>query len=175
MRVHFDKLATDPGLGPCTTCPNATLAASASTRKSVARSWGVRESQYRINPGGGEATVSPSSGISLSAFSCLPSTKFPRPVLPPPSHYDDQDVFSSACFLDTPLSVVGTCPAQPWRRRCGGRNNDNVPSLHPLFGPWIQKTDRVIFGTCVGVLMLAMVDRWFSATATVMNAHWNQK
>ena len=50
-----------------------------------------------------------------------------------------------------------------------------APGDSVLFGPWIPKTDQAIFGTCVGVFMLAMVDRWFSATATVMNAHWNKK
>ena len=50
-----------------------------------------------------------------------------------------------------------------------------TPGDSVLFGPWIPKTDRAIFGTCVGVFMLAMVDRWFSATAAVMNAHWNKK
>ena len=69
MRVCFDKLATDSGFGPCTVCLDAILAAS--TRKSVAGSWGVKESQYRINLGGGEATVdilTPSSGISLFVY-----------------------------------------------------------------------------------------------------------
>ena len=50
-----------------------------------------------------------------------------------------------------------------------------TPGASVLFGPWIPKTDGAIFGTCVGVFMLAMVDRWFSATAAVMNAYWNKK
>jgi len=50
-----------------------------------------------------------------------------------------------------------------------------TPGESVLFGPWILKTDRAIFGTCVGVFMLGMVDRWFSATATIMNAYWNKK
>jgi len=50
-----------------------------------------------------------------------------------------------------------------------------TPGDSVLFGPWIPKTDRAVFGTCVGVFLLAMVDRWFSATAGVMNAYWNKK
>ena len=50
-----------------------------------------------------------------------------------------------------------------------------TPGASVLFGPWIPKTDREIFGTCVGVFMLAMVDRWFSAIAAVMNAYWDKK
>jgi copper transporter 1 len=50
-----------------------------------------------------------------------------------------------------------------------------TPGDSVLFGPWIPQTDRAIFGTCVGVFMLAMVDRWFSATAAVMNAYWHKK
>jgi len=50
-----------------------------------------------------------------------------------------------------------------------------TPGESVLFGPWIPKTDQAIFGTCVGVFILAMVDRWFSATAAVMIAHWNRK
>ena len=50
-----------------------------------------------------------------------------------------------------------------------------TPGDSVLFGPWIPKSDGEIFGTCIGVFMLAMVDRWFSATAAVMNAYWNKK
>ena len=50
-----------------------------------------------------------------------------------------------------------------------------TPGDSVLFGPWIPNTNQAIFGTCVGVFMLAMVDRWFSAIAAVMNAYWNKK
>ena len=50
-----------------------------------------------------------------------------------------------------------------------------TPGSSVLFGPWIPETDQAIFGTCVGLFMLAMVDRWFSAIAAVMNAYWNKK
>jgi len=50
-----------------------------------------------------------------------------------------------------------------------------TPGDSVLFGPWIPNTDRAVFGTCVGVFMLAAVDRWFSATVAVMNAYWNKK
>jgi len=50
-----------------------------------------------------------------------------------------------------------------------------TPGDSVLFGPWIPNTDRAVFGTCVGVFVLAAVDRWFSATVAVMNAYWNKK
>jgi len=50
-----------------------------------------------------------------------------------------------------------------------------TPGDSVLFGPWIPNTDRAVFGTCVGMFMLAMVDRWFSAITAVMNAYWNKK
>jgi len=50
-----------------------------------------------------------------------------------------------------------------------------TPGDSVLFGPWIPQTDQAVFGTCVGVFMLAMVDRWFSATVAVMNAYWNKR
>lgn len=50
-----------------------------------------------------------------------------------------------------------------------------TPGDSVLFGPWIPQTDRAVFGTCVGVFLLAMVDRWFSATTAVMNAYWNKR
>ena len=50
-----------------------------------------------------------------------------------------------------------------------------TPGDSVLFGPWIPNTDQAIFGTCVGVFMLAMVDRWFSAIVAVMNAYWHKK
>jgi len=50
-----------------------------------------------------------------------------------------------------------------------------TPGDSVLFGPWIPQTDQAVFGTCVGVFMLAMVDRWFSATVAVMNVYWNKR
>lgn len=50
-----------------------------------------------------------------------------------------------------------------------------TPGDSVLFGPWVPNTGRAVFGTCVGVFMLAVVDRWFSATAAVMTAYWNKK
>lgn len=50
-----------------------------------------------------------------------------------------------------------------------------TPGDSVLFGPWIPETDQAVFGTCVGVFLLAMVDRWFSATVSVMNTYWNKK
>ena len=50
-----------------------------------------------------------------------------------------------------------------------------TPGDSVLFGPWIPNTSRAIFGICVGVFLLAMVDRWFSAIAAVMNSHWHKR
>lgn len=50
-----------------------------------------------------------------------------------------------------------------------------TPGDSVLFGPWIPNTSRAVFGTCVGVFLLAMIDRWFSAMAAVMNSYWNKK
>ena len=50
-----------------------------------------------------------------------------------------------------------------------------TPGDSVLFGPWIPQTSRAVFGTCVGVFLLGMVDRWFSATMAVMSAYWSKK
>jgi len=50
-----------------------------------------------------------------------------------------------------------------------------TPGDSVFFGPWIPNTGQAVFGTCIGVFMLAVVDRWFSAIAAVMNAYWNKK
>lgn len=50
-----------------------------------------------------------------------------------------------------------------------------TPGDSVLSGSWIPNTSRAIFGTCVGVFLLAMVDRWFSAIAAVMNSYWNRR
>lgn len=50
-----------------------------------------------------------------------------------------------------------------------------TPGDSVLFGPWIPNTGQAVFGTCIGVFMLAVVDRWFSAITAVMNAYWNKK
>ena len=50
-----------------------------------------------------------------------------------------------------------------------------TPGDSVLFGPWIPQTSKAVFGTCVGVFLLAMVDRWFSATSAVVNAYWNKR
>jgi len=50
-----------------------------------------------------------------------------------------------------------------------------TPGDSVLFGPWIPNTSWAIFGTCVGLFLLAMVDRWFSAMAAVMNSYWNKR
>lgn len=50
-----------------------------------------------------------------------------------------------------------------------------TPGDSVLFGPWIAQTSKAVFGTCVGVFLLAMVDRWFSATSAVVNAYWNKR
>lgn len=50
-----------------------------------------------------------------------------------------------------------------------------TPGDSVLFGPWVPKSDRAVIGTCVGVFLLAMIDRWFSATSAIMNAYWNKE
>jgi len=50
-----------------------------------------------------------------------------------------------------------------------------TPGDGVLFGSWIANTSRAVFGTCVGLFLLAMVDRWFFAMAAVMNSYWNKR
>jgi solute carrier family 31 (copper transporter), member 1 len=50
-----------------------------------------------------------------------------------------------------------------------------TPGDSVLFGPWIPNTSWSIFRTCVGVFLLAIVDRWFSAMTAVMNSYWNER
>lgn len=50
-----------------------------------------------------------------------------------------------------------------------------TPGDSVLFGPWIPNTSQAVFGTCVGVFLLGMVDRWFAAMAAVMNSYWNKR
>ena len=53
-----------------------------------------------------------------------------------------------------------------------------VPYLHftpgdtLLFKDWIPQSAGAIVGSCIGLFLLALVDRWIAATRAVMEVHW---
>ncbi|KAI0061354.1 CTR copper uptake transporter [Artomyces pyxidatus] len=38
---------------------------------------------------------------------------------------------------------------------------------------WVPKSAGAMVGTCIGLFMLALVERWLSAMRAVMEVHWN--
>lgn len=107
---------------------------------------------------------------------CLPSIKFPRTAPP---------IFTTATTMSLLVfaSVICLYPLLVLAHGMGGDTGGGTMTMYLhftpgdsiLFGPWIPKTSRAVFGTCVGVFLLAMVDRWFSAMAAVMNSYWNMR
>ncbi len=56
-----------------------------------------------------------------------------------------------------------------------------VPWLHftpgdaLLFKSWIPRKPGAIFGACIGLFMLAILDRWLSAMRRLMELWWAQR
>ncbi|KAI0742239.1 CTR copper uptake transporter [Daedaleopsis nitida] len=56
-----------------------------------------------------------------------------------------------------------------------------VPWLHfapgdiLLFYGWVPTSVGAMVGTCIGLFLLGLVDRWLAATRAVMGAHWNKR
>ncbi len=56
-----------------------------------------------------------------------------------------------------------------------------VPYLH--FAPgdilwfygWVPSSKGAMVGTCIGLFLLALVDRWIAAARSVMEAHWSKR
>ncbi|KAI0049070.1 hypothetical protein FA95DRAFT_1489909 [Auriscalpium vulgare] len=40
---------------------------------------------------------------------------------------------------------------------------------------WVPKSAGAMVGTCLGLFMLALLERWLSAMRAVMEAHWNNR
>ncbi|KZT05109.1 uncharacterized protein LAESUDRAFT_727366 [Laetiporus sulphureus 93-53] len=43
------------------------------------------------------------------------------------------------------------------------------------FQGWVPSSAGAMVGTCIGLLLLAMVERWIAAARAVMNYHWSQR
>ncbi|KAJ7780044.1 CTR copper uptake transporter [Mycena maculata] len=55
-----------------------------------------------------------------------------------------------------------------------------LPMLHFTLGDtlwfdgWVPQTRGALFGACVGLFVLALVDRWVAAMRALMEAHWRE-
>jgi len=49
-------------------------------------------------------------------------------------------------------------------------SGDNV-----LFFGWVPKSAGSMVGTCIGLFLLAMLDRWLAACMAMMSAHWSKR
>jgi solute carrier family 31 (copper transporter), member 1 len=47
-----------------------------------------------------------------------------------------------------------------------------TPGDNLWFLGWVPKSAGAMVGTCIGLFMLALVDRWLSAMRAVMELHW---
>ncbi|KAH9926640.1 CTR copper uptake transporter [Epithele typhae] len=43
------------------------------------------------------------------------------------------------------------------------------------FYGWVPRSTGAMVGACIGLFLLAMVDRWISAARAVMEAHWSKR
>jgi solute carrier family 31 (copper transporter), member 1 len=56
-----------------------------------------------------------------------------------------------------------------------------VPYLHFSLGDvvwfqgWVPQSRSALIGTCMGLLLLAVVDRWIAACRTVTGLYWDRK
>ncbi|KAI8992724.1 CTR copper uptake transporter [Trametes punicea] len=56
-----------------------------------------------------------------------------------------------------------------------------LPYLHftrgdiVLFYGWVPSSKSAMVGTCIGVFLLALVERWIAACRGVMEAHWRKR
>jgi copper transporter 1 len=44
-----------------------------------------------------------------------------------------------------------------------------------LFLGWVPKSVGAMVGTCIGLFLLALVERWISACRTMMELHWSKR
>ncbi|KAI0753816.1 CTR copper uptake transporter [Fomes fomentarius] len=44
-----------------------------------------------------------------------------------------------------------------------------------LFYGWVPTSAGAMVGTCIGLFLLALVDRWIAASRAVMEAHWSMR
>jgi solute carrier family 31 (copper transporter), member 1 len=56
-----------------------------------------------------------------------------------------------------------------------------LPYLHFTTGDmlwflgWVPKSTGAMVGTCIGLFLLAVVERWIATCAVVMQAHWAKR
>jgi copper transporter 1 len=56
-----------------------------------------------------------------------------------------------------------------------------MPYLHFTLGDtlwfigWVPGKPGAMVGACIGLFVLALVDRWISVCRTIMSAHWNRR
>lgn len=43
------------------------------------------------------------------------------------------------------------------------------------FQGWVPASAGAMVGTCIGLFLLAMVERWIAAARAVMQGHWTQR
>ena len=60
-----------------------------------------------------------------------------------------------------------------------GRPNDSLAALHtwrhPLVLWLVPSSTGAMVGTCIGLFLLALVDRWIAACRAVMEVHWSKR
>ncbi|KAI0776532.1 CTR copper uptake transporter [Trametes elegans] len=44
-----------------------------------------------------------------------------------------------------------------------------------LFNGWVPSSNGAMVGTCIGLFLLALVERWIAACRGVMEAHWRKR
>ena len=44
-----------------------------------------------------------------------------------------------------------------------------------LFYGWVPRSVGAMVGTCIGLFLLGIVDRWIAASRAVMEAHWAKR
>jgi len=50
-----------------------------------------------------------------------------------------------------------------------------TPGDNFLFYGWSPATGKALLGTCIGLFLLALVERWLSMMKTVMGIHWHTR
>ena len=43
------------------------------------------------------------------------------------------------------------------------------------FMEWVPQSTGAMVGACIGLFFLAILDRWFSATRGLIEAHWRRR
>ncbi|KAF9456153.1 Ctr copper transporter family-domain-containing protein [Collybia nuda] len=87
-----------------------------------------------------------------------------------PSHqhtiYTDNDPTMDHSSMD-PSTMDMDMMMVPWFHFTGGD--------HLFFESWRPTSSGAIVGACIGLVFLALFDRWFAATRTVMESHWRHR